>query len=226
MPLLESVERKVNAKMTQKVVHCLHCDAPLAIPPEHKHYRCPFCGSKFVVDWVDPEAPQLTGFETVLQADVDAARLELTSKRLAELAPALAEADEEVQMRRARLGRTHLAHAQALQEARQALEWPQGATLAVGLLASVVWFLVAFEWEGMLWYIGVVVGLVLVVLTWWLHRRWMHVDKLQQTRMQEALQTIEQADAALSDALARREDCRLEQELHQAQIVGQQSPGA
>jgi uncharacterized membrane protein len=156
----------------------------------------------------------------VLQAGVDPATFQQASQRVAELAAAIAHADAEVQTRRQRLGRTHLAYEQAVQEARKAIEFPQGVTLLVGLLAAVVWFLVAFVLVDALWYVGLITGIVLTVVTWPLHRRWMGTQGHELIKLQDAQQTIGQADAALEDALVRRDDCKLEQELRQSQVAG------
>lgn len=212
--------------MTQKPVHCPQCDAPFALATGQRHCRCPYCGSRFVVDWSDPEALDFTNFEAVLNAAANGHVFQAADQRLAELEVAIADAEDEVESRRELVRRAEAAYGQTILEAQHAITLPQARTLVVGLAAALVWFLVVFVLENVAWYVGLVVGVGLVLLAADSHRVWQRTEEQGRRRMRDARQTIELAQAGLVESQAHLEDRALECELCQRQVAESTLPPA
>ena len=177
------------------------------------------------MDWSDPEALEFTRFESVLGAAADGRVFQAAGQRLAELEVAIADAEDEVESRQEQVRRAEAAYGQTVLEAHHAITLPQARALAIGLVAALVWFLVAFVLENIAWYVGLVVGVGLILLTADSHRMWQRIEEQGRRRMRDAHQTIELAQAGLVESRAHLEDRALERELCQGQVAGPQAAG-
>jgi len=204
---------KVAVKVTLQPVNCPQCSAPMTIAADQGHCRCEHCGSKFVIDWPDPDAPQLTGFESILAMEVDSASFEAAERRLTYLERAIADVEQEVEAKREQLEEAISAHQELKRECQRAISPAQNQTYAGGLLGLVAWLFVFFVLENVEWYVGLVIAIVLIFVARGFHRQWMGIKEQAQSELYDSRETVEQAGAGLSEALARQEDHILEQEL-------------
>lgn len=171
-----------------------------------------------MVNRADPAKPQLTNFAAVLEAGVDQTLFEAVNQRLAELEVAIADAEDEVEINRERLRRAQAAYQQSAVQAQKAVVSPQNWTLALGLLTGVVLFLVVFVLEKAAWYFALALAIMLSLWTARSYQRWQRIESQARAQLRDSRQAIEQAEALLSESLARREDRALEQELRQKQV--------
>jgi hypothetical protein len=207
--------------MTQRSERCPSCDAAMTLFSSINHCRCAYCGSKFAVDWSDQDVPLLTRFEDILAAGGGVADVGLATHKTDALEVAIAGAEDGVQAREEQLRRTQSALQSEMQAFREAIQGPQAETLALGLLAAVMWFLVAFVLEGLLWYFGLLAAALLVLLAGGTYRGWQHTEQRMQARVGEFKQMIEQAQVEVQEAQALREDSLLERELWRAKASNQ-----
>ena len=210
--------------MTSEAVTCLQCDAAMTLAVSQRHCRCSYCGCKFVVDWSDAGAPQLIHFESMLAKAVDDASFEDAQARLTDLEKVVAHAQEEVEARGAELEEVRWAYQELRAEGQRVIAPVQNWTYAGGLLALIAWFLVFFVLADIGWYIGLVIALVLLLVTWGFHRRWQGAEEQARSELQEARQIIEQAEAKLNEALVHLEDYTLEKELCQREVLNYRQP--
>jgi membrane protein implicated in regulation of membrane protease activity len=206
--------------MTQESERCPSCDAAMPLLSGIRHCRCGYCGSKFAVDWTDEDTPILTRFEDILAAG-GGGDVALAGEKTDALEVAVADADHEVEAQQEQLRRTQSAYRSEVQAFGEAIQGPQAWTLAAGLLAAVMWFLVVFVLEGLPWYLGLVAAVLLSFLAREVHRRWQGTEQRMQLRIAELGQMIEQAQVGVQEAQAHREDAYLERELWQAKASNQ-----
>jgi len=207
--------------MIQKTERCPRCDAAMSLFSGVKHCRCAYCGSKFAVDWADQDVPLLTRFEDIVAAGGGAAEVGLAGDKTDALEVAVADADDEVEARQEQLGRAQSAYRSEVRAFHEAIQGPQAQTLAVGLLAAVVWFLVAFVVEGLLWYFSLIAAVLLLLLTREMLCKWQRTEQRMHVRLGESRQVIEQAEVGVRESQARRDDGVLERELWQAKASNQ-----
>ena len=210
---------KVAADMTSKAVDCPQCGAPLALAAGQRHCQCAHCASKFVVDWSDAEVPQFMRFESIVAKGLDMASAQVTEERLTELGRLITEAEEEVLASGEGLEEAKLAYQARRAEAQGVTEPPQNRTYMAGLLALVAWFLVWFALEDIEWYVTLAIAILLIFVTWAFYRRWQDAEVWTQGQLQQVRRTVEEAEADVSEASARLEDCTLERELRQMEVA-------
>ncbi len=203
--------------------HCPRCDGAMPLFSGVRHCRCAYCGSRFAVDWSDQDVPLLTCFEDILAARVGATDVGLAADRTDALEVAIADADDEVDARKEQLRRAQSAYQSEVRAFHEAIQGPQALTLAVGLLAAVLWFLVAFVLEGLLWYLGLVAALLLLLLIRAMHHRWQHTEQRMHVRLSESRQVVQQAELGVQESQARHDDSVLERELWQAKVSNQRT---
>jgi DNA-directed RNA polymerase subunit RPC12/RpoP len=209
---------KVAAEMISQTVNCPQCDAPTALAVGQRHSQCPHCGSRFVVDWPNADAPQFTRFESVLERGLNRASAQVIEERLTELDSAIAEVEERVLADRAQLEDAKSAYGEKSAQVQRVIARPQNWTYVAGLLALLVWFLVWFVLEDIQWYVSLVIAIVLVFVTWISYRRWQGAEAWAQGELQGVKQTIERAGVDLIEASALLEDYTLERELREMQV--------
>jgi DNA-directed RNA polymerase subunit RPC12/RpoP len=201
--------------MTSQTVYCPQCDAPVPLASGQRHSQCTHCGSRFVVDWPNADAPQFTRFESVVERGLNRASAQVTGERLTELNSVIAEVEERVLAGRAQLGDAKLQYRAKSVQVQSVIAPPQNWTYVAGLLALVVWFLVWFVLEGTRWYVSLVIAIVLVLVTWISYRSWQGAEAWAESELHEVKQAIERAGADLGEASALLEDYTLERELRE-----------
>lgn len=216
----------MTADMTSQTGNCPQCDAPVPLAAGQRHSQCAHCGSRYVVDWPNADAPQFTRFESVLERGLNRGSVEGTEERLTELDSAIAEAEERVLADRALLEETKSTYRARNVQVQRVIAPPQNWTYAAGLLALVVWFLVWFVLEGTRWYVSLLIAMVLLLVTWISYRRWQGAEAWAQGELREIEQTIERAGADLVEASALLEDYTLERELREMEVSSYGRAGA
>ena len=190
---------------------CVQCNAPIKLRPNQTHCRCSFCGTKFVVGYPGNGLRRLVPFTAVLHSVK--APSDRSEERGAELERRLVAAGREVAAQRQALDRAAGAYRLTLSDAQVAVAPAQYATLAVGLAAAVVWFLVVFAFDGITWYVGLITALVLTLLARLAHGQWLSVEATENASVEEARRVRGVVASALDEASARREERALEHEL-------------
>lgn len=146
-------------------------------------------------------------------------RLEEVEQHLVELDEALTNAEEEVETRKVELREARSVYRETVAEVQKRIAPMQNGTYAAGLLATVAWLLVVFVLAGTQWYAGLAIAILLLFAAWGFHREWQDSEQRAQEELREFKEAIEEAKAALNQALARVEDCTLEQELWQRRLL-------
>jgi len=172
------------------------------------------------VDWADQDTPILTRFEDILAVG-GGGDVALAGDKTEALEAAAMDADHQVEQQQEQLRRVQSAYRSEVQAFEEAIQAPQARTLASGLLAAVMWFLVAFVLEGLPWYLGLVAAVLLSFLAREMHRGWQGTEQRMHVRLGELSQMIEQVQASVAEAQARREDVYLERELWRAKASNQ-----
>jgi len=145
--------------------------------------------------------------------EVDKAAFQVAERRLAYLERAIADEENEVEAHRRSLEEA-LSAAQDLKKRYQDAVSPfQNRTYVGSLLSLVSWLFVFFVLENIEWYVGLAMAIALTFVARGFHRQWMEVERQLRSELRDAAQAVEQAETDLSEALARREDHILEQEL-------------
>jgi hypothetical protein len=217
---------KVALEMTSQTVNCPQCDAPVSLAAGQRHSQCAHCGSRYVVDWPDVDAPQFTRFESALQRGLNGGSVRAAEERLTVLDSAIAEVEERVLLDRAQLQDAKAAHRAKSAQVQRVIAPPQNWTYVAGLLALVVWFLVWFVLEGTRWYLSLLIAIVLVLITWISYRRWQGAEAWAQGELQDVKQAIERAGADLIEASALLEDYTLERELREMEVSSHRAASA
>lgn len=207
------------SEMTLENVYCPQCSAPMGIPAGRRYCQCDYCGSKFVLEGLEMGMPHPVRFEAILARSVDQLPLEDVEQRLAELDLAIVDAEEEVEAKRAELAEARSVCREAIAEVQKGITPVQMGTYAAGLLATVSWFLVIFVLSGSQWYAGLVIAVLLLFATWGFYREWQDAERRGRDELHEFREVIEEAKAALNQAMARLEDLALEQELWQRRAI-------
>ena len=211
--------------MTQVPARCPQCDATMGLFSTVRHSRCSFCGCRFVVDWSDPATPRLTGFEDIIKSSPGVAP-QIAAAHVRDLESAATSADAQIEASREQAKTAAEAHERKVRSAQRAIAAPQSRTLAAGMAAALVVFLVAFVVEDALWYLGLVLSALLVLLTRMAYRRWQGTESQALAGLEESRQVVQQAQNSLEESLAIQDDRRLEQELWQARAAAGSSGGA
>jgi hypothetical protein len=205
--------------MTQSPAQCPQCDATIGLFSSARHARCAYCGCRFVVDWSEPEAPQLTAFEDVLKTAPTGVSSPVANAKAGELELAAANAGAEVESRRKQAQIAEEAHDRKVRAAHRAIAAPQSQTLALGVTSALVIFMVTFVLENAWWYIGLILAVLLVLLTRMAYLRWQRTEDQALARLIDSRQGVQQAQSSLEESLAIQDDRRLEQELWQARAA-------
>ncbi|MBC7233805.1 MAG: hypothetical protein H5T68_11270 [Chloroflexi bacterium] len=205
--------------MTSQNMLCPQCAAPMGIPAGRKYCQCEYCGSKFVLEGLEMGAPHPVRFEAVLARTAEQMPLEEVEKHLAELELAIVDAEEEVEAKQAELAEARKVYRETIAEVQKGIEPVQVGTYAAGLLATVSWFLVVFVLGGSQWYAGLIIAMLLLFVAWGFYREWQEAERRGQGELREFREVIEEAKAAVDQAVARLADYTLEKELWQKRAI-------
>ena len=111
-----------------QAIECPQCKAPLSLAAGRRHCQCAYCGSKFVVDGSGGESPHLTRFESIVATALDGAAAQDAYQRLADVEIAIADAEDEVELKRAELAQAKSAYLETRAQVQKAIAPAQNPT--------------------------------------------------------------------------------------------------